>query len=149
MNPPWKEFPHIPCGSVGWRMGPGEDFWHLWTRWYSSLSLEERAEYKAKWPEPTDWMGFYGFHESGARPPWALERDEKVKAAGRPPLPNEEKITERYHFLWMMRHYLKKVGPAKMPAGAEWAALYVAPNGDKWTVIVAKDGEPYARRQRA
>jgi hypothetical protein len=130
-------------------MGPGEDFWHRWVRWFGGLSSKERAEYKAKWPEPEQWIGFYSFHETGARPPWVLERDEKVKAAGRPPLPSEDKITDEYHFLWMMRHYLKKVGPAKKPPGAEWAALYVAPYGDRWTVIVRKDGARYAQREHS
>ena len=128
MNPPWIEFPHIPRGRIGWRMGAGEGYWNSWVQWYTSLSSEEQTQYKTKWPEPEKWVGFYDVH------------------APRPPLPNEEEITDIPRLHWMLMHYLKPVGAANVP-GAEWSALYIAPNGEQWTAI-RKGGRFYAQRHR-
>lgn len=32
LSPVWITFPKIPWGSIGWRMGPGEDYWHSWAK---------------------------------------------------------------------------------------------------------------------
>jgi hypothetical protein len=131
-------------------MGSGEDYMQAWVQWFSALPPAEREKYKAEWAEPKEWNGFYAFHETGTLPPQTLEQRQKVEAAGRPPLPNEEKITDRYHFLWMVRKYLKRIaGSVKLPPGAEWAELYEAPNGDKWIAIIPKgNGDPYVERYR-
>jgi hypothetical protein len=63
--PPWLKYPHIGLGSIGWRMGYGEDYWVEFDEWYKSLTSEIRAQYRAKFPEPSEveqglpWTGFY------------------------------------------------------------------------------------------
>lgn len=63
--PPWRAFPEIGLGSIGWRMGDGEDYWHIFHDWYADLTAERKAAYKAKYPEPAQvahglpWTGFY------------------------------------------------------------------------------------------
>ncbi|WP_309603358.1 hypothetical protein [Sphingomonas sp.] len=63
--PPWLKYPHIGLGSIGWRMGYGEDYWMEFDDWYLSLASEQRVQYRAKFPEPTEveqglpWTGFY------------------------------------------------------------------------------------------
>jgi hypothetical protein len=59
MKPPWLQFPEIKLGSLGWRMGDGEDYWYSWQDWYVSLSEEARSSYREKFPEPPSWEGFY------------------------------------------------------------------------------------------
>lgn len=59
MKPPWVEFPLIPRGSVGWRMGIGEQYWIKFDRWWKSLRPEKREDYARENPEPEGWDGFY------------------------------------------------------------------------------------------
>ena len=62
---PWLEYPHIGLGSIGWRMGDGEDYWMQFDNWYGGLSGDQKAAYRTRYPEPTEvaqglpWTGFY------------------------------------------------------------------------------------------
>lgn len=59
-KPPWKAYSY-PWGSMGWRMGGGEDFWHDFCDWFRSLDDESRAAYSLAHPEPPDWKYFYEY----------------------------------------------------------------------------------------
>ena len=59
LKAPWEEFPDYPRGSLGWRMGPGEDHVDDWRRFYSELTPEERAAYQCRHPAQGEWIGFY------------------------------------------------------------------------------------------
>ena len=65
LAPPWIARPDIPFGSIGWRMGSGEDYWFEFDGWYRALSPGQKSEFKAKYPEPSEveqglpWTGFY------------------------------------------------------------------------------------------
>ncbi len=59
MKPPWSVLPHIPHGSIGWRMGEGEDVATHFYRAFSNLSAEARDDYERLNPEPTEWRGYY------------------------------------------------------------------------------------------
>lgn len=59
MQPPWIAFPHIQRGSIGWRMGPGEDYWSEFSDWYQGLSPTRRKLHAQEYPEPQGWSGFY------------------------------------------------------------------------------------------
>lgn len=59
MAPLWIMHPDIPAGSIGWRMGAGEDYWDQWGAWYDDLSATDQAEYQELFPEPLTWAGFY------------------------------------------------------------------------------------------
>jgi hypothetical protein len=50
---PWET--DIPCGSIHWRMGPGEDIMLAWGRSIKPLSLEERLAYLQRHPWPGEW----------------------------------------------------------------------------------------------
>lgn len=63
--PPWVTHPHIERYSIGWRMGSGEDYWHAFAEWYSSLSEADWSEYRAAYPAPEGWEDFYEIRESG------------------------------------------------------------------------------------
>ncbi len=59
-DPPWKAFPHITNPySIGWRMGPGEDYMHAFQLWYECATHEERSSYKQQWPEPKKFEGWF------------------------------------------------------------------------------------------
>lgn len=74
MNPPWAEFPDIPMGSAGWRMGHGEPYMQRWVAWYRALHPDERHTYRKSWPEPRSWTGFVSYIDDGILPPSAAER---------------------------------------------------------------------------
>ena len=61
--PPWLQYPQILIGSIGWRMGPGEDYLHdvFYPYWWS-LDTEQQNEYIEKfdlgatWPDRGKWL---------------------------------------------------------------------------------------------
>ena len=55
--PPWRKYPEIPRGSIGWRMGSGEFYVWMWSRWFERLADAARAEYLTRWePDaPDEW----------------------------------------------------------------------------------------------
>jgi len=55
--PPWKEFPTLPQGCLGWRMGGGESYLHRWYLWIETLTQEQRISYfQAHCPLPFEWL---------------------------------------------------------------------------------------------
>jgi hypothetical protein len=46
-------------GSIGWRMGAGEDYSDDFSRWWSGQTRALRLKVKAVYPEPEDWGDFY------------------------------------------------------------------------------------------
>ncbi|MDE7425322.1 MAG: NADAR family protein [Lachnospiraceae bacterium] len=59
MSPPWIAYPEIERGSIGWRMGCGEDYLMKWGRWFDALDEEEQKEYQVLFPEPVTWKGYW------------------------------------------------------------------------------------------
>ena len=59
MPPPWLAYREIERYSIGWRMGYGEDYIYRFGDWLDTLSPEERAEYRALFPEPVTWKGWW------------------------------------------------------------------------------------------
>lgn len=137
MNPVWVEFPKIPWGSMGWRMGPGEDYWHKWIGWYKALAAEQRLIYRQHWPESGRWVGFYEFIEHGTPPPWIEQDRKKVEAAAIPPRLDETRIDDTYRIRWLVTSYMKRIGQSfAKPNGADWAVAYEEPNGAQWLLVV-------------
>ncbi len=58
-QPPWKAFPEYDRYSMGWRMGPGEDYWDAFHSWIRSLNKQDVDAFVASHPEPENWSGFY------------------------------------------------------------------------------------------
>lgn len=59
LPPPWLKHPEISAGSIGWRMGYGEDYMDQFDRWFATLGSGDRDEYRIHYPEPDGWYGFY------------------------------------------------------------------------------------------
>jgi len=59
VNPPWIFRPNWPRGSMGWKMGGGEDYYDNFYHWFSRLNEASRNELMSQFPEPEDWKGFY------------------------------------------------------------------------------------------
>ena len=150
MKPVWNEFPAIPWGSIGWRMGAGEDYWREWISWYSSLNPQEKSEYKNNWSEVSGWEGFYDFIENGTTPPWATAEKEKTDAAGKPPSEDEHVITERYRIKWLMTRYMKTLGHIAGETEEYFNILECAePNGSIWLVYLLKPAGVRMERKSA
>lgn len=67
MKPPWVEHPDIPIGSIGWRMGYGEEYIETFAIWLAGLRETEREQLVADCPEPPGWEGFYESWERWGR----------------------------------------------------------------------------------
>jgi len=63
LSPPWVMFPEIPRSSIGWRMGGGETYLAYFGDRYRAMPSMERLEYRATYPEPEEWQGFYQITE--------------------------------------------------------------------------------------
>ena len=59
MLPPWRKYPNVPLGSVGWRMGHGEDYWIEFDDWFKHKPMDQQHAYAMLNPEPAGWAGFY------------------------------------------------------------------------------------------
>ena len=57
--PPWIQLPDLPYGSIGWRMGSGEYVIDNFKEWYGSLPRLARKAFRAHYPEPDAWKGFF------------------------------------------------------------------------------------------
>lgn len=57
MPPLWIAYPEIEQGSIGWRMGYGEDYSMKHARWFHALSKKEQKEYQELFPKPVTWKG--------------------------------------------------------------------------------------------
>jgi hypothetical protein len=147
MNPVWVEFPDIPWGSIGWRMGHGEEYMRTWGNWFLALPLGERAIYRNQNPEPEGWAGFFDFIEHRTLPHWMKERQRKLEEPQTPPMDEENEIADYYRISWLMRHYLKGLPYPDVPSReqqmgeAEYSIdFFVDPRGAKWRVAGLKVG---------
>ena len=61
---PWELYPEIPCNSVRWRVGRGEDAMNDWWNAMRALTQEQRLAYGQHHPGSKDWIEWLG---------WALE----------------------------------------------------------------------------
>jgi hypothetical protein len=59
MLPPWQKYPDIALGSIGWRMGYGEEYWSEFREWFLRKHLEAKLRFAEENPEPPSWKGFY------------------------------------------------------------------------------------------
>jgi hypothetical protein len=66
MEPPWVKHSDISAGSIGWRMGRGEDYLDQFSKWFGSLSHAEQEAYARANPLPRAWRGKGIFR----KPPW-------------------------------------------------------------------------------
>jgi len=58
MIPPWEEFPTYERYTIGWRMGPGEDYLYKWYRFIENLKddYDTRLNYLRRHrPAPLNW----------------------------------------------------------------------------------------------
>lgn len=55
--PPWMAFPEIDQHDMFWRMGLGENYMYIWSRYY--LALENKSYYHELFPEPESWKDFF------------------------------------------------------------------------------------------
>lgn len=60
MLPPWKAYPLMAEGSLGWSFGSGEFYWIEFRGWYGKMSPAARDAFERDNAEPSGWTGFYG-----------------------------------------------------------------------------------------
>lgn len=73
MPPPWLMYPHILQGSIGWRMGYGEDYMMKFHKWFSELSESDQDNYKEMFPGPLNFIGWYGKYNPKLRTRFNVE----------------------------------------------------------------------------
>src|SRR4029453_3275061 len=95
---------------------------------------------RVRWPEPEGWIGFYAYIETGAHPPWFLERQRKIAEAAKPPMPSESEISDYYRILWLIRsHFSRSPEYTAANEKSEWfAEIYTSPDGGKWRLTGLK-----------
>ena len=137
-RPVWIAFPRIPWGSIGWRMGHGEVYWHDWISWFRALSDTERDTYMAAWPEPAGWEGFYAFLETGTLPARFTAEEEFPSEAKLVPSQSETEIVDGQRIRWLVRNFFKHEGGRGCFGPDEGVAEYYrAPDGSRWLFTVS------------
>ncbi len=66
--PPWLAYPDIPQGSIGWRMGAGEDYIYGWGDWYNAQSPQVCRAYRERYPASKGWALLYDKSPDGEEP---------------------------------------------------------------------------------
>ena len=61
--PLWAAFPRFPAGTMAWRDGSGGVYMGDWFRWFNSLPAERQKAYRARFPAPVRWSGFYDWYK--------------------------------------------------------------------------------------
>ena len=59
MAPLWLMYPDISSGSIGWRMGSGEEYKFEFIDWYDVLSVDEQKQFQQMFPAPKGWQGWF------------------------------------------------------------------------------------------
>lgn len=145
MNPPWIEFPDIPMGSAGWRMGHGEPYMQRWLAFYQALQARERSDYKISWPAPRSWGGFFAYVDEGTLPPSVTERRARLEEPQLAPSPGERRIVDYYRVQWLIRHHMQQLDSFQVSArypspyigqrvGEHLMGYYEAADGSWWRV---------------
>jgi hypothetical protein len=57
--PPWIKYPNIPLGSIGWRMGAGEEYLISFDDWWLKQTITIQLQVKTTYPAPELWSNFY------------------------------------------------------------------------------------------
>lgn len=81
LEPPWASFPEIPQGSIGWRMGDGEEYIYRWFDFVREHWLDQAsamAYLRRHPPAPVRWRSFLMGHLADA---------DRRAHPDRPPLP--------------------------------------------------------------
>ena len=59
MVPPWIKYPNLPSGSMGWRMGVGEQYSNNFIDWYKSNRGIIKKKVQDKYTAEGKWKLFY------------------------------------------------------------------------------------------
>lgn len=97
MPPPWLTYREIERYSIGWRMGYGEDYIVRFGDWLTLLSPEERAEYRALFPEPVTWKGWWD-NEEIRKEILACSDPKQIKALGRKVRGFDQKVWDKFKY---------------------------------------------------
>ena len=62
MIAPWIEFPDLPRGSLGWRMGAGEGYLDTFVEWLYQQDEASIKEYLHDNPPPEEWQSLFDYH---------------------------------------------------------------------------------------
>lgn len=62
MSAPWIEFPELPYGSLGWRMGGGEGYLDRFLEWFYQLDQAGLDCFFEQYPPPDEWASFFEYH---------------------------------------------------------------------------------------
>jgi hypothetical protein len=74
--PPFWAIKNVLPMSICWRMGGGEDYSHLWWKWWSlqRFTEEEKIAFFRQWPPPHAWLEWMVEAVWGDLPVFSVER---------------------------------------------------------------------------
>ena len=62
MVAPWVQYPELPHGSLGWRMGYGEAYLDDFLEWMYEQDKNVIDQFFRQYPVPEEWNSFFDYH---------------------------------------------------------------------------------------
>ena len=62
MVAPWVEYPELPHGSLGWRMGGGEGYLDSFLKWLYQQDQSVLDKFFEHYPVPEEWNSLFEYH---------------------------------------------------------------------------------------
>jgi hypothetical protein len=78
--------------------------------------------------------------ETGAMPPWFVERQKRLAEAAIPPSADEEVVSDYYRILWLVRQHMKRAGSDQLKPDEAFAEFYDSPDGSRWRLSALLKG---------
>lgn len=120
MPPLWLMCPDIPNGSIGWRMGFGEDYQYEFYNWFNTLNKEEQEEYNKLFPEPKMWRAFEEKRILKNGDYWTYNLNDSNKKYSLDKLIENFKSGKKTDFLFFFGHTPPKDGSIDKSSLSQW-----------------------------
>lgn len=134
MAPLWLIFPEISRGSIGWRMGYGEDYAIKFWEWYDLLTEEDKIKYQNLFPEPIGWQGIYkgeinDIYDNEGNLCWIKNEERKYSLEN---IKQDHRSGKKNKYIYFWGHQPSKNGEITKTCFSQWWKSDFVIDGDKY-----------------
>jgi ribA/ribD-fused uncharacterized protein len=119
MAPLWLMYPNIPNGSIGWRMGYGEEYAMDFYSWFDNLKEDEKKNYMEMFPKPKTWEIDHSIYEHNDYWTYTWQKDGKPEYDLNN-LISDYKSGKNLEYIYFLGHHPKKDGGTTKSCFSQW-----------------------------